>query len=85
MGLAGVAGSAGQPERAARLFGAAEVAFTVLGAQIWASNRSDYDRNVAVVRTAFEDDTCFSAAWAEGRTMTLEKVVAYALDDATQA
>lgn len=85
MGLAGVAGFAGQPERAARLFGAAEAAFTVLSAQLWSSNRPDYDRNVAVVRAAFDDDTHFSAVWAEGRAMTLEQAVTYALNEASLA
>ena len=83
-GLAGVAGFAGQPERAARLFGAAETALTAIGAQIWPSNRRDYDRNVAVVRAALEGKH-FSAARAEGRAMTLEQAVAYALDEQPSA
>jgi hypothetical protein len=39
-----------------------------------------YERGVAFLRSQLDDAT-FMSAWAEGRKMTLEQVVAYALED----
>ncbi|MFQ5796796.1 MAG: BTAD domain-containing putative transcriptional regulator, partial [Candidatus Bipolaricaulia bacterium] len=78
-GLAGVAGANGQPERAARLFGAAEALREAIGFPLPPSYRADYyDRNVAAVRTKLGEEA-FAMAWAEGRAMTLEQAIAYAL------
>jgi hypothetical protein len=46
--------------------------------------RHDYDRDVAVARAQL-GETAFAAAWAEGRAMTLEQAVAYALEEAPEA
>jgi hypothetical protein len=42
--------------------------------------RATLDRNVAELRTKLLEGS-FNAAWAEGRAMTLEQAVAYALAD----
>jgi hypothetical protein len=39
-----------------------------------------HDRNVAAVRAQLDEAT-FAAAWAEGRAMTLEQTIVYALAD----
>jgi non-specific serine/threonine protein kinase len=78
--LAGAIGMAGQPERAARLLGAWEAALERLGAFPQPADRPEHDRNIAAVRAQLAPAT-FEAAWAEGRKMTLEQAVAYALDD----
>ncbi len=81
-GLAGVATAMRQPERAARLFGAAE-ALIERRQLVWPpADRAEYDRNVAAARAQLDEST-FNAAWAEGRAMTLEQAIAYALQ--TQA
>ncbi len=77
-GLAGAAGAQGQVEQAAQLFGAAEALLEASGLRLDDFDRADYDRNVATVRTQL-GESAFAAAWAEGRAMTLEQAVAYAL------
>ncbi len=79
--LAGVAGAQGQSERAARLFGAAEALRVSIGAPLARVDRLDYDRNVAATRAGV-DELAFATAWAEGRAMTLEQAIEYALSDA---
>jgi non-specific serine/threonine protein kinase len=76
--LAGSIGALGQLPESARLLGAWEVALERMGAFHQPSDKPEYDRIVAAVRTQLDAAT-FQAAWAEGRTMTLEEAVAYAL------
>ncbi|MFQ5796400.1 MAG: tetratricopeptide repeat protein, partial [Candidatus Bipolaricaulia bacterium] len=76
--LAGMAGANEQPERAARLFGAAEALCEAIGVPLVPADRADYDRDVAAVRAGL-DEEAFETAWVEGRTMTLEQAIAYAL------
>ncbi|MBI3973469.1 MAG: adenylate/guanylate cyclase domain-containing protein [Chloroflexi bacterium] len=77
-GLARVAGAQGQLEWGARLLGAAEALREAIGAPLPPADRADYDRDVAVVRAGLGEAT-FATAWAEGRAMSLEQAVAYAL------
>ena len=42
------------------------------------SDRAEYERDLAAARAKLSEDA-FAAAWAEGRTMTLEQAVEYAL------
>jgi tetratricopeptide (TPR) repeat protein len=77
-GLAAAVGAQGGPECAARIFGAAEALREVIGVPMQFSDRADYDRSVASVRTALGEEA-FSTAWAEGRKMTSEEAVEYAL------
>ena len=42
--------------------------------------RSRYERTVAAVRASLARQA-FAAAWAEGRAMTLEQAIAYALEE----
>jgi tetratricopeptide (TPR) repeat protein len=67
-----------QPERAARLFGAAEAVRERIGAPQPLGDKPMYDRHLARARAAL-DGLAFDAAWAEGRTMTLDEAVEYAL------
>jgi DNA-binding NarL/FixJ family response regulator len=76
--LAGVAGAEGQPERAAQLFGAVEALREVIRTYVTHSDQIEYDRNVAAVRAQLDEAT-FTRAWAEGRALTMEEAVDYAL------
>jgi non-specific serine/threonine protein kinase len=76
--LGGVAGGQGHLERAARLLGAAEAVREAIGAAALAQDRTDDDRNVAIVRSRL-DEKRLNMAWAEGRAMTLEQAIEYAL------
>jgi non-specific serine/threonine protein kinase len=81
-GLAGVAAREGRAERAARLFGVADALSEKTGAGVsWSVLRNLNERDLAVTREML-DPEAFEAAWAEGRAMTLEEAVAYALSEA---
>jgi tetratricopeptide (TPR) repeat protein len=77
-GLAIVAEAQGQAERAAGLFGAAEALREAISAPLPPVERADYERSVIEAR-AHVGEAAFAAAWTEGRTMTLEQAIAYAL------
>ena len=79
-GLAAGAGAEGQPRRAAWLFGAAEARRDASGAPLQPGDRLTYSRDIAAARAQLDDAT-WEVAWAEGRAMSLEQVVAYALAD----
>ncbi len=78
-GFAKLAGAAGQPQRAARLFGAAEALRDRIGTPIPPVERSDYDAAVAQARDQLDPDV-FGAAWDEGLAMNWEQAAAYALE-----
>jgi hypothetical protein len=67
--------------QSARIFGAAEAVRETLSAPMFSSNRQFYDRGVATLRAKL-DEAAFAAAWSEGRRMTLDQAVAYALNQA---
>jgi non-specific serine/threonine protein kinase len=82
-GLARAVCPRGEYGRAARLFGAAEAFEETLGggsAEWWADQTED-DRRVASARAGL-GEAAFGAAWSEGRSMTLEQAVEYALASA---
>jgi tetratricopeptide (TPR) repeat protein len=85
-GLAEVATMWGRAERAAHLFGAAEAWREVINSPLSRAERSTYERVVAAVRAQLGDAAC-AAAWAQGRAMPLEQVIAEArsIGDAVQA
>jgi hypothetical protein len=80
-GLAAVAAAQAQPERAARLFGAAEALRTAVGAPRPHAERAEHERHFAAARAALGEEA-FAAAWGAGRAMPLEAAVSYALADA---
>ena len=76
--LAGVAGEQGQLERAARLYGAVEALREAINVPAPIFFRFEHDPNVAAVRAGLGEDT-FEAARAEGRAMTMEEAIEFAL------
>jgi hypothetical protein len=68
------------PERAARLLGVAEALREALGTPMEPVLRAEYEREVAATRAALGEAT-FQTLFAEGRAMTLEQGVLYALQD----
>ncbi len=80
-GLADMAAREGRAERAARLFGVADALSEKTGAGVsWSVLRRN-ERDLASTREILDPGT-FEKAWAEGRAMTLEEAVAYALSEA---
>ncbi len=80
MGLAAVAAHRGQARRAAKLFGASEVLQETGGFSLatLASSEYDYEGYLDLVRAGLEDEE-FEAAWTEGRRMSIEDAIEYAL------
>ena len=87
MGWAAVAATQQQPQgaaRAAHLLGAAEAQFQAMGAAMWPADHRDRERSMAAIRAALNEEA-FAAAWAEGRAMSLEQAIAYALEETKDA
>jgi predicted ATPase/class 3 adenylate cyclase len=66
--------------RAARLYGAAESLRERIAIAMTPIEQAEYDADVARLRAA-TDERDFAAAWNEGRAMTLEQAVAFALEN----
>jgi non-specific serine/threonine protein kinase len=81
IGLASVAVFQSHPVRGARLWGAAEGMRETYGAHFSHAGRAaiDYEGRLAVARSQLEE-AAWTAAWAEGRAMGLERAVEYALE-----
>lgn len=73
-----LAAAEGQMERAARLLGAAEAAREELGYPLPISARVDHDPAMAALRASLDEAT-LARLWAEGRAMSMEQAIAYAL------
>jgi hypothetical protein len=69
-----------QPDlvRAAHLFGAAEILRETLSAPVLPFQRHFNERGVAALRAQL-DESSLTVAWAKGRAMSLEQVMAHAL------
>ncbi|MGD9147722.1 MAG: protein kinase, partial [Anaerolineae bacterium] len=78
-GMARSVAALGQPRAAARILGASEALLEAMGIVMHPVERSEIDRHVAAVREQLDGAT-FDAAWAEGRAMSLEQAVSYALE-----
>jgi predicted ATPase/DNA-binding CsgD family transcriptional regulator len=80
-GLAGVAASKGFLVRAARLWGAAERVSEISGGIIVREGKStiDYERVLNAARSQLGEAE-WTAAWAEGRAMSPERAIEYALE-----
>ena len=81
--LEGLACSAarGEEERAARLFGAAETLREAVGYNQAPRESALREPFLGAARSRLEEAT-WEAAWAQGRAMTFEDAIAYALEDA---
>jgi hypothetical protein len=80
-GLAAIAASDNRLVGAARLWGAAEALLETIEitARPYAPDRSLYQEQVAAARARLDEQT-WVEAWAEGRAMSFEQAVAYALE-----
>jgi len=88
-GLGGVAAGMGQAqsqtqavwyaERGSRLLGAAQALLEAIGAVLGAEGRMVYEQQVASARAQLSEEE-FEKAWAEGRAMSMEAAIEYAID-----
>jgi predicted ATPase/DNA-binding SARP family transcriptional activator len=76
--LAALEQAVGHPERAARLWGAAEALREAIGIPVPLDERETYDEGVAAARAAL-GAAAFAAAWDAGRGMTAEEATEGAL------
>jgi predicted ATPase/DNA-binding winged helix-turn-helix (wHTH) protein len=79
-GLAGVAAATAAPRRAARLWGAAHALQQQMGGAMSVHQRIAYERQAQPARAILTAEA-FDHAWDEGRAMTLDDAVRYALDE----
>jgi predicted ATPase/DNA-binding CsgD family transcriptional regulator len=77
LGMAAVALALGQPERAARLLGAADACLQTAGAAIAHANLIEYEHTRSAARTRL-GRSAFATARQAGRAMSPEHAVAYA-------
>jgi hypothetical protein len=80
LGLACVAAARGEAERAARLFGASEALSEEMGAPLEPGERALQESYLGAARSQL-DETSWQEAWTQGRAMTLEKAISYALEE----
>ncbi len=67
-----------QAERAAQLFGAAEILREKIGMPMDPEERVEYDSQVASLRTSM-DEKALVSAWSTGRSMTMDQAISYAV------
>ena len=72
--LAAVTVTAGEPELAATLFGAAEGVRRSIGTGVWMTDRASHDQTAAQLLTQL-GDTAYTAAADRGRNLTVDQVL----------
>jgi hypothetical protein len=77
-GLAAVAVSRGESDRAARLLGAAEVLLETAGIPLYAQVDLELHQRAADAAREQLGERAWAEAWEEGRAMSFEEDVAYA-------
>lgn len=83
LGFAGVAAAEMNSRRAVRLLAVVETLLRTEDTRIISpADEVEYQRHLAFARKQL-DDAAFSAAWEDGRAMTLEQAIEYALSDET--
>ncbi len=68
-----------EPERAVKLFGAAEALREKIQAMMTDYERVEYDQAVARVRSLLTEEE-FNSLWNEGRAMTMDQAIEFALE-----
>ena len=79
-GLGAVAAGTDHPERAAKLYGAAQAIFEIIDYRLSPFDRAEFDRHLGMAEQKLGDSK-FEAIATEGRAMPMEQAIAYALED----
>ena len=82
--LAGVLSERGDAVDVARLLGASEALGAMIGKPLTQVQRAAHDRDVATVQARLDPER-FTAAWTEGRSMTLDQAIACASEQFMRA
>jgi len=80
VGWAGLARAQGQLERATKLSGAIEASAESISSRFEQEDQVEHERAIAVTRSQM-DETIFNRLWEDGRKMTLEQAIAFALGE----
>lgn len=80
VGWAGLARSQGQVERATKLSGAIEALAEAISSRFEQEDQVEHERTIAVIRSQLDEST-FNRLWDEGRKMTLEQAINFALEE----
>ena len=78
--MAMIAEAQQEDQRAAKLFGAAEILRETIRIPMTPFERAEYDPEIKSLR-ANMDETDFVQAWAEGRMLSMEQAITLALED----
>jgi predicted ATPase/class 3 adenylate cyclase len=81
-GLGRVAVNMGRPELGARVLGAVEARLGDIDAVLDSEDRLPYERAVESARSLLEEEP-FERAWQQGRAMSMEQAIKYALEEPT--
>jgi hypothetical protein len=77
--MAAIAALEGNPDRAARLFGAGESLREAVGASVLPAYRADYESGMAAVRRTLSSES-LRLAWTAGRAMPMDDAIRLALE-----
>ena len=80
-GLARVKSVRARTGAAVRIWSAAQQLREEIGAPLSPPDRAAQDVRIAAARTTMTDAAAFETAWQEGRAMTMEQAIDYALAD----
>lgn len=80
VGWAGLARALGQQERATRLSGAAEALCESIGSRLEQEDQFEHECTISVAHSQL-DEVTFNQLWQEGRRMTLEQAITFALEE----
>jgi predicted ATPase/class 3 adenylate cyclase len=78
--LASPIGATGEPERAATILGASQAFLDDMGIERQTADQHEIDRVLASLHKQL-DESSFEAAWTQGRAMSLEQAIAFALGE----
>jgi hypothetical protein len=79
-GFAELAWKQGALKRAVHLWGAAEALRENIETPASPEDRTEYERDIVAAHAQLNEAT-WQAGWAEGRAMTMEQAIAYALEE----
>ena len=82
--LAFIAKAIERPDKAARLLGAAEALRQKINMDMTPPEREEYEKEIADLKANI-DEKEFASLWVEGRSMTMEQAIAFALEENHQS
>jgi predicted ATPase len=83
VGWAGLARALGQPERATRLSSAVEALCESIGSRLEQEDQFEHERTISAAHSKL-DEVTFNQLWQEGRGMTLEQAITFALEESDE-